>query len=54
MFEKFNGSLFLTIEEFNGSFLIRAFLIERDCVSPKLSKEEEIMKKKSGVSLIGN
>ena len=31
-FEKFNGLLFLMIEEFDGSFLIRAFLIERDCV----------------------
>ena len=31
-FEKFNGSLFLMIEEFDGSFLIRAFLIERECV----------------------
>ena len=31
-FEKFNGLLFLMIEEFDGSFLIRAFLIERECV----------------------
>ena len=31
-FEKFNGLMFLMIEEFDGSFLIRAFLIERECV----------------------
>ena len=36
-FENFNGLLFLMIEEFYGSsliraFLIRAFLIERECV----------------------
>ena len=31
-FEKFNGLLFLMIEEFDGSFLIRAFLIEKECV----------------------
>ena len=31
-FEKFNGLLFLMIEEFDGSFLIRVFLIERECV----------------------
>ena len=31
-FEKFNGLLFLMIEDFDGSFLIRAFLIEWDCV----------------------
>ena len=29
---KFNGSWFLMIEEFDGSFLIRLFLIERECV----------------------
>ena len=29
---KFNGSSFLIIEENDGSFLSRAFLIERDCV----------------------
>ena len=32
MIENFNGSWFLMIEEFDGSFLIRAFLIERECV----------------------
>jgi hypothetical protein len=32
MIERFNGSLFLIIEEFDGTFLLRAFLIERDCV----------------------
>ena len=31
-FEKFNGLMFLMIEAFDGSFLIRAFLIERECV----------------------
>ena len=31
-FENFNGLLFLIIEEFDGSFLIRGFLIERECV----------------------
>jgi hypothetical protein len=31
-FEKFNGLLFLIIEEFDGSFLMAAFLIERECV----------------------
>ena len=31
-FEKFNGLMFLMIEEFDGSFLIRVFLIERECV----------------------
>ena len=31
-FGKFNGLLFLMIEEFDGSFLLTAFLIERDCV----------------------
>ena len=31
-FENFNGLLFLMIEEFDGSFLIRAFLIERECL----------------------
>ena len=30
--EKFNGLFFLMIEEFDGSFLVRAFFIERDCV----------------------
>ena len=30
-FENFNGLLFLMIEEFDGSFLIRVFLIEREC-----------------------
>ena len=30
-FEKFNGLLFLMIEEFDGSILVRAFLIEREC-----------------------
>ena len=30
--QKFNGLLFLMIEEFDGSFLIRVFLIERECV----------------------
>ena len=30
--ENFNGLLFLMIEEFDGSFLIRAFLIVRECV----------------------
>ena len=39
-FEKFNGLMFLMIEEFDGSFLIRAFLIERECVyfDPKLAE----------------
>ena len=32
MIEKFNGSWFLMIEEFDGWFLIRAFLTERDCM----------------------
>ena len=32
MIENFNGSWFLMIKEFDGSFLIRAFLIERDFV----------------------
>ena len=36
MIGKFNGSLFLMIEEFDGSFLIRAFLIERECVYLKV------------------
>ena len=31
-FGNFNGLLFLMIEEFDKSFLLRAFLIERDCV----------------------
>ena len=32
LIEKFNGSLFLIIKLFDGLFLIRAFLIERDWV----------------------
>ena len=32
MIERFNGSLFLMIEEFDGWLILRAFLIERDCV----------------------
>ena len=32
MIEEFNGLSFLMCEEFDGWFLIRAFLIERDCV----------------------
>ena len=32
MIEEFNGLLFLMFEEFDGSFLIRTFLLERDCV----------------------
>ena len=32
MIEKFNGSWFLMMQEFDGLYLIRAFLIEMDCV----------------------
>ena len=32
---QWNGSWFLMVEEFDGSFLIRAFLIERECVYHK-------------------
>ena len=31
MIERFNGPSFLIIEEFDGSFLKKMFLIERDC-----------------------
>ena len=43
-FEKFNGLLFLMIEEFDGSFLIRAFLIERECVYQWIRLEGKIRK----------
>ena len=32
MIEEFNGLSFLMFEEFDRSFLIRAYLIERECV----------------------
>ena len=32
MIEEFNGLLFLMFEEFDGLFLIRAFLVERGCM----------------------
>ena len=32
MVVKFNGLSFLMIGEFDGSLLMRAFLVERDCV----------------------
>ena len=39
MIKKFNGSSFLMIEVFDGSFLVRAVLIERDCVYSGLFSE---------------
>ena len=40
-FEKFNRLLFLMIEELDGSFLIRAFLIESECLYAFISYTED-------------